>query len=254
MCVKAIPSAFSVDAYPDVEFSGVVNQVRLASVELNNVVTYTVIITADNPQLKLLPGMTAIVEIVTGASEDVLRVSNDALRFTPPADSELASAAASNTGDASSRGPGGGRILQDLNRMAGDLGLNADQVSTIEKGLQEVMAEMRPQMQGGGGPDGSMDAMREQMRRKIAEVFRDNLSADQYRQYEAMRSQRQSMRSGQLWVQDEDGEYQAGQRAPGHQRRPVHPVVRTRHRRGHPGGDQDARAAELMGRRSELKR
>ncbi|MEE4217475.1 MAG: efflux RND transporter periplasmic adaptor subunit [Xanthomonadales bacterium] len=197
--------SFTVDAYPDVEFSGEVNQVRLASVELNNVVTYTVIITADNPQLKLLPGMTAIVEIVTGASEDVLRVSNDALRFTPPADSELAAAAASETGGASSRGPGGGRILQDLNRMAGDLGLNADQVSAIEKGLQEVLAEMRPQMQGGGEAEGGMDAIREQMRRKIAEVFRDNLSADQYSQYEAMRSQRQSMRSGQLWVQDEDG-------------------------------------------------
>ena len=72
---------FSVDAYPDREFSGVVNQVRLAPVEQNNVVTYTVIITADNPELKLLPGMTAIVEIVTGTSEDVLRVANEALRF-----------------------------------------------------------------------------------------------------------------------------------------------------------------------------
>lgn len=194
--------SFSVDAYPDAEFSGEVNQVRLASVELNNVVTYTVIITADNPQLKLLPGMTAIVEIVTGSSEDILRVSNDALRFTPPADSELASASASNAGGA----PGGGRILQDLNRMAGDLGLNADQVSAIEKGLQDVMAEMRPQMQSGGGPDGNMDALREQMRRKIGQVFRDNLTPDQYSQYEDMRSQRQSMRSGQLWVQDENGD------------------------------------------------
>lgn len=198
--------SFSVDAYPDVEFSGEVNQVRLASVELNNVVTYTVIITADNPQLKLLPGMTAIVEIVTGASEDVLRVSNDALRFNPPADSELAVASASEAGGASSPGPGGGRILQDLNRIAGELGLDAAQASAIEKGLQEVMAEMRPQLQSGGGPDGSMDAVREQMRRKIGEVFRDNLTPDQYRQYEEMRDQRQSMRSGQLWVQDEDGD------------------------------------------------
>lgn len=198
--------SFTVDAYPDSEFSGVVNQVRLASVELNNVVTYTVIITADNPELKLLPGMTAIVEIVTGTSEDVLRVSNDALRFTPPSDSALAAESASGTGGSQSGGSGGGRMLQDMNRIAGELGLDADQVTAIETGLREVFAEMRPQMQSGGGPDGDVDAIREQMRRKVGEVFRDNLTADQYKAYQDMRKQRQSMRSGQLWVQDEEGE------------------------------------------------
>ncbi len=81
---------FSVDAYPDSEFSGKVNQVRLAPNEANNVVTYTVIITAGNPDLKLLPGMTAIVEITTGKSEGVLRVPNEAVRFKPAAGSELA--------------------------------------------------------------------------------------------------------------------------------------------------------------------
>lgn len=84
------PVTFKVDAYPETEFSGQVDQVRLAPNELNNVVTYTVIITAENPELKLLPGMTAIVEIVTGREDDVLRVSNNAVRFKPPADSELA--------------------------------------------------------------------------------------------------------------------------------------------------------------------
>lgn len=198
--------SFTVDAYPDSEFVGEVNQVRLASVELNNVVTYTVIITANNPGLKLLPGMTAIVEIVTGTSEDILRVSNDALRFNPPADSELAAKTAAGPGGSHGGGQGGGRILQDLNRLAADLGLDGDQAAAIEKGLQEVMAEMRPQMQSGGGPDGNMDALREEMRRRISEVFRGNLTADQYREYQAMRSARQSMRSGQVWVQDDDGE------------------------------------------------
>jgi HlyD family secretion protein len=77
---------FTVDAYPNDEFSGEVGQVRLAPIEENNVVTYTVIITAENPSLKLLPGMTAIVEIETSRREKVLRVPNDAVRFRPPAD------------------------------------------------------------------------------------------------------------------------------------------------------------------------
>ncbi|MCW8926398.1 MAG: efflux RND transporter periplasmic adaptor subunit [Xanthomonadales bacterium] len=88
--VEGNEASFTVDAYPDLEFTGRVEQVRLAPNETNNVVTYTVIITADNPDLKLLPGMTAIVEIITGKAENVLRVSNDAVRFRPPPDSELA--------------------------------------------------------------------------------------------------------------------------------------------------------------------
>lgn len=88
--VEGNEASFTVDAYPDLEFAGRVNQVRLAPNETNNVVTYTVIITADNPELKLLPGMTAIVEIVTGRVEGSLRVSNDALRFKPAPGSEMA--------------------------------------------------------------------------------------------------------------------------------------------------------------------
>lgn len=197
--------SFSVDAFPDQVFSGQVDQVRLSPVELANVVTYTVIITADNPDRRLLPGMTAIVEIVTGTSTDVLRVSNDALRFKPPAGSGLADAASSGSGAQQ----GGGRTLQDLDRVAADLGLSPDQVSNIRQGMQDLMAEMRPQLQSAGGPEGNMDALREQMRRRMGQVFRDNLDAEQYREYEKIRSTRQGMRSGQVWVQAEDGAIRA---------------------------------------------
>jgi HlyD family secretion protein len=97
--------SFTVDAFPDSEFNGRVNQVRLAPNETNNVVTYTVIITARNPDKKLLPGMTAIAEIITGKSTDVLRVSNDAIRFKPVAGSELAKKVASNKGGGRRGGP-----------------------------------------------------------------------------------------------------------------------------------------------------
>ena len=73
--------SFTVDAYPDVTFQGKVTQIRLAPVALNNVVTYTVVIDADNPFGRLLPGMTANVEIVTGEHKGVVTVPNEALRY-----------------------------------------------------------------------------------------------------------------------------------------------------------------------------
>lgn len=73
---------FAVDAYIDDVFYGEVQQIRLQPTTTNNVVTYTVIITAHNPELKLLPGMTASVTIVT-KSETGLVVPSEALNFMP---------------------------------------------------------------------------------------------------------------------------------------------------------------------------
>lgn len=80
------PVTFTVDAYPDRVFAGEVAQVRIAGKTTNNVVTYTVVVRAQNAQQRLLPGMTATVRIVTGTRKDVLRVPNEAVRFTPPKD------------------------------------------------------------------------------------------------------------------------------------------------------------------------
>lgn len=85
---------FTVDAYPDDVFEGEVRQVRLGSVNSSSsssstsssestVVTYEVVITADNPELKLKPRLTANVTIYTDIQENVLTVPNKALRFTP---------------------------------------------------------------------------------------------------------------------------------------------------------------------------
>ena len=75
---------FTVDAYPDDRFSGKVLQIRLSPKVEQNVVTYTVVVSADNLEGKLLPGMTANLDFEVGRSpEDALRVSNLALRFQP---------------------------------------------------------------------------------------------------------------------------------------------------------------------------
>ncbi len=74
---------FTVDAYPDDTFEGVVTQVRLEATTTNNVVTYEVVISAQNADLKLKPGLTANVTIFTKEQAGVLSVPNKALRFTP---------------------------------------------------------------------------------------------------------------------------------------------------------------------------
>lgn len=74
---------YTLDGYPDETFKGYVNQVRLSSTTTSNVVTYTVVITVDNKDLKLKPGMTANVSIVVNKKEDILTVINPALKFTP---------------------------------------------------------------------------------------------------------------------------------------------------------------------------
>ncbi len=77
-------ATFTVDAYPNDNFKGIVSQIRLAPQIVSNVVNYTVIISVENDQLKLMPGMTANVKILVGEKKNVLEVSNLALRFQPP--------------------------------------------------------------------------------------------------------------------------------------------------------------------------
>jgi HlyD family secretion protein len=76
---------FDVDAYPDEKFDGTVKQIRLSPVTTSNVVTYTVIINAPNPEQKLLPGMTANIVIFVEDLTDVLTVPYKAVKFTPDA-------------------------------------------------------------------------------------------------------------------------------------------------------------------------
>ena len=78
------PVTFTVQSFPDRQFTGSVEQVRLNSTTLNNVVSYTAVVTVSNEDGKLLPGMTASVKLVTASADDVPTVPSTALRFTPP--------------------------------------------------------------------------------------------------------------------------------------------------------------------------
>lgn len=79
-------ATFTVDSFPDDEVEGKVAQVRLSPTTVQNVVTYTVIVSADNAESKLLPGMTAEMTFHVARRESALRVPNTAVRYQPPDD------------------------------------------------------------------------------------------------------------------------------------------------------------------------
>jgi HlyD family secretion protein len=93
---------FTVQAYPDDEFTGTVRQVRLKPVTVSNVVTYTVVVDAPNDSGRLMPGMTATVDFIIDSRQQVLTVPNSALSFKPTAEmlkgSAVSGKAAKDTG------------------------------------------------------------------------------------------------------------------------------------------------------------
>ena len=192
--------SFTADAFPDRQFKGVVEQVRLAATTTNNVVTYPVVVTVDNSDGTLLPGLTVNAEIEVSKRPGVLKVGNAALRFKPAEGSALAELqpqGASAGGQGSGRGAG---MSDDLRQLAATLGLNPSQQAAFDKALEEMQqrqAERAAQMQaaakqqgqgggsrlfgggmrfggtgGGGGGDASMMAqIRARMRDRINQQF-----------------------------------------------------------------------------------
>ncbi|MBI4228671.1 MAG: efflux RND transporter periplasmic adaptor subunit [Deltaproteobacteria bacterium] len=77
---------FTVDAYPDENFNAEVSQIRNSPVTRQNVVTYEIVLPVDNSELKLRPGMTAYVKVIIEKKQNIVRVPNIALKFTPPPD------------------------------------------------------------------------------------------------------------------------------------------------------------------------
>jgi HlyD family secretion protein len=162
------PATFTVDAYPRDVFRGSVTSIRQAPINVQNVITYDVVIGVSNPDLKLFPGMTANVKILVDKREDVLKVPNGALRFHP-ADAE----APRPTGDSGGRKGRGGPpqtvyVLDENNkpkRVTVSTGVTDGTYTEItsgdlQPGEQVIVAafgkkEQRPATAGGqGGPGG----------------------------------------------------------------------------------------------------
>lgn len=176
---------FSVDAYPDQTFRGTVEQVRLASETLQNVVTYTVVIEAKNPNRRLLPGMTANVEITADRRTNVLRIAETAVRFRPPANGpEVIEAAAAGQGarGQGGRGQGGRGGGQQLQVLEG-LNIPAETVSKIQSDLRDEFQAVRQGL--GDRAQFDRNALRQRMQAATDKIFRRNLTDEEYKKVQA---------------------------------------------------------------------
>lgn len=127
------PVAFTVDAYPGQNFDGTINQIRLNSVNVSNVVTYNVVIDVKNPELKLKPGMTANLTMTVAERNNVLRVPNSALRFRPTNMSQ--------------------EEMREAMRAAGVGGDGGRRRGQGEQGGEQTGDQAKPPANNGGGGD-----------------------------------------------------------------------------------------------------
>lgn len=208
---------FTVDAYPERRFEGKVTQVRLAATELQNVVTYTVMIEAENNDRKLFPGMTANVRIETARRDNVLTVPNDATRFKPR--NRTADAAPAET-----KGGQGNRNQRMVEQIKDDLKLDEQQTETLRTELAKVFQEMRAARQasgtkesapqpGFGGPPppqgGDMAGNRARIAERIDQILSPLLTDGQRVAFERWKRGRDASRPAVLWVLKSDGDIEA---------------------------------------------
>jgi len=159
------PATFTVDAFPNQVFSGVVSQVRQAPISVQNVITYDVVVTVANPDLLLKPGMTATAKIVKDQASNVLRVPSQALRFTPTNAARVRPAGAGGGGGGGGRGGGrsGGKrtvwVLRDGKPVAVrvTVGLDDDTNAEIKsgdlrEGDQVIVSQAAPAGANGARP------------------------------------------------------------------------------------------------------
>jgi len=198
---------FTVDAYPDQTFEGTVEQVRLASETLQNVVTYTVVIEAKNLRGRLLPGMTANVEITADKREGVLRIAETAIRFRPPSSGPEVLEASGQPG-ANGRGgrggpPGrGGRGLDFLN----DLDIDPKKKAAIEADIRKEFTAVRESL--GQRAQFDRNALRQRMQAATEKVLVKNLTEEEYKQVQEARNAQATVTRVEVYVPAEDGKLQ----------------------------------------------
>lgn len=150
---------FTVDSFPNDNFTGVVTEVRKLPTTESNVVAYTLVAEAENPGEKLLPGMTANADIILDRRENVLRVPNSALRFTPAG---MEAQATARGGGSPFGGPGavgggqrrGGQGGNPMNRIVEELNLDAAQKAKTDPILAAAQAKARAARGGGAAASG----------------------------------------------------------------------------------------------------
>ncbi|HEY8252729.1 MAG TPA: HlyD family efflux transporter periplasmic adaptor subunit [Burkholderiales bacterium] len=163
-----MPAGFAVDAFPRRNFAGEIKQIRKSPVNVQNVVSYTVVISAANPDLALLPGMTANVRIAVENRANALKVPNAALRFRPAGTVDVKAPA-----DAPPQQQGGQAVQEFRNRIQQELKPSDAQRAQLE----EIFTESRQKfarvrdMKGDGNRRKEAERIRAETNGRIAEIL-----------------------------------------------------------------------------------
>jgi len=240
------PVVFTVDAFPGERFQGSVVQVRQLGAESANVVTYTVVVNARNPNGRLLPGMTANVEITADRVSDVLRIDQDVTKPQLPKEiTDAFRAADEASGQGGQRapgpggppgagaggggggrgGPGGGQQFQEILQTAGIDDARAQKImDEMRDEMQKAMASIGGAAGGrpaggativGGGSFGPPPSIQQQqasserfakMQQTQESVFRRNLNAEEYDAVAKLRSEMQSQKRVTVYKLNAEGE------------------------------------------------
>jgi len=196
-------ASFTVDSFPSRTFIGTVNQVRKKSQEIQNVITYTVVIDTNNNDLRLLPGMTANVEIKVSDRKDILKIPGAALRFTPSGADNPEIVLPGKGGQSMGRSGGGNRRAKAqarLNRLARQLNLTEQQIDQVRGLNRKIGQRIRAMRSSGGGP-GFQDII-QKIRRQNSDKIMKYLTPEQQKKYRAIIAERRTntISQGRVWV------------------------------------------------------
>jgi len=199
-------ATFTVDAFPGKEFKGRINQIRKAPRTIQNVVTYVVIVSADNEDLRLLPGMTANVRIIIAEKSAALKVSNAALRFKPEGVSSDSASEKISSRSARKGGQGGRQMEERLNKLVQALQLSENQRKEVET-LFAKGAERIRKIRMEGAMREEIRAEFENMRSQNRPIFLALLKPDQRQKFLKLESTRasQNIRQERVWVLNQEG-------------------------------------------------
>ncbi len=201
-------TTFSVDAFPGREFKGQIIQIRIQPKTVQNVVTYTVVVSVDNSGLLLLPGMTANVQIAVDERSNVLKVPNGALRFKPPGTKSGSDTASGGSAPGTWAGRGDKKRVELVKRLMGFLEFTKEQQAQ----LRDILARGRERIialrAGGTTPDEIQNEVK-RMRQDSRAAIIAMLTPEQRQKYREMEAKRvkNPVSPGRAWIVDRDGNF-----------------------------------------------
>ena len=195
-------ATFNVDAFLGREFKGTIRQIRKKPQTVQNVVTYTVVIAAENSDLKLLPGMTANVQVHISNRENVLKLPNRSLRFQPPglAEKPVASSRTGRRGGPPNMAARRVQAQARMKQLVKVVGLSDDQKEQVKEFGRGLRQRIRSLAQAGRGP-GFREAI-QKLRQENSTRITTILNPEQKLKYKQLLASRRMnpARPGRVWV------------------------------------------------------